>query len=74
MKIRVVLMMIDFDGVKYQVGDLIEHEDLPGHVMTVLDEEPCEGCGYQQLLTVDPEGDEDWLCSQEVRRLEVRAR
>lgn len=51
----------------------IEHKDMPGFVMEVLKEKPCLGDerlygeNHSSYKVIDPEGQEDWLCSLDVR-------
>ena len=52
----------------YQVGDEVEHNLMPGFVMTVQDVATCQpGEAHRALLITDPEGAQDWLCSRDVR-------
>jgi hypothetical protein len=53
------------------VGDEIEHDLMPGLVMTVEDTQPCETDGsrsepHRQYQVTDPDGNEDWLCAYDV--------
>ena len=55
-------------------GDRIEHEYLPGFRMTVEDVEPCETDGtrnepHLMFQITDPDGNTDWLCAWDVRRV-----
>ena len=52
-----------------KVGDKIEHVDIPGFRMPVLDVEPCEDEEHNQYKIVDPEGAEDWICGHDVRKV-----
>lgn len=59
----------------YATGDVIEHKDLPGFRMRVRETAPCEtdAARPEPHLTyriTDPEGNEDWLCAYDVRRVE----
>jgi hypothetical protein len=55
-------------------GDKIEHELIPGFVMTAEDAQPCE-TGYarpeahQMYRVTDPDGNTDWLCAYDVRKV-----
>lgn len=58
----------------YKLGDVIEHNDMPGFRMKVLDTEPCETDSarpneHLAYKTRDPEGREDWLCAYDVRKV-----
>ena len=53
-------------------GDRIEHELMPGFVMTVQDVRRCENDSGRPELhdaykVTDPDGSEDWLCAYDVR-------
>jgi hypothetical protein len=53
------------------VGDKIEHDLIPGFVMTVEDVKPCHPDGtrlleHSQFQVTDPEGTTDWLCAYDV--------
>ena len=55
-------------------GDKIEHELVPGFTMTVEDTQPCETDGtrnepHQQYQITDPDGNTDWLCAYDVRKV-----
>ena len=58
-------------------GDKIEHELMPGWTMTVEDAEPCEGRRsadtrdepHQCYQVTDPDGNTDWLCAFDVRKV-----
>lgn len=55
-------------------GDKIEHDLMPGFVMTVEDIAPCEidGTrpeGHAKYKITDPDGNEDWLCAYDVHRV-----
>lgn len=57
----------------FNVGDMIEHELLPGFRMKVLATRDCETDWnrdepHQSYKIVDFEGNEDWLCAYDVRR------
>ena len=50
----------------------IEHELMPGFVMEVLAQKPCETDSarpdpHQQYKVIDPLGNEDWLCGYDAR-------
>lgn len=55
------------------VGDKIEHEFVPGFVMTVEATKPCElGAAqveHQQYQITDPDEITDWLCAYDVRKV-----
>lgn len=56
------------------VGDLIEHDLMPGFVMTVQETQPCEQSSnrylpHSQYRITDPGGQEDWLCAFDVTRV-----
>ena len=51
---------------KIAIGSKIEHNDMPGFVMDVLEIKPCEGDDCESYRIIDPEGNEDWLCSRDV--------
>ena len=55
-------------------GDRIEHELVPGFIMTIEDVEACEQTGgrdepHLQFQITDPDGNTDWLCAWDVRRV-----
>lgn len=56
------------------IGDRIEHELVPGFTMLVEESEPCEtDCArpelHRQYQVTDPEGNTDWLCAYDVRKV-----
>lgn len=56
------------------IGDRIEHELVPGFTMTVEATEPCETDStrsepHQMYQVTDIEGNTDWLCSYDVRKV-----
>lgn len=56
------------------VGDQIEHEFVPGFVMTVEDTVDCETDSvrsepHKMFKVKDPDGNTDWLCSYDVRKV-----
>lgn len=53
----------------YRAGDRIECTLLPGFVMTVEAVDPCETPECAALRITDPAGEQDWLCSRDVRRV-----
>lgn len=58
----------------YKVGDRIEHSQAPGFMMPVLDIRDCEVDSARPVphlaySIVDPDGQEDWLCGYDVRRV-----
>jgi hypothetical protein len=57
-----------------QAGDRIELFGVPGYHMTVHDAKPCETDfarpeAHKQYKVTDPEGNEDWLCGWDVRKI-----
>jgi hypothetical protein len=59
---------------KFDVGDVIEHELVPGFPMTVLAVRECEAdpgigrpAGHLAYAVIDPDGNQDWLCAYDVR-------
>ena len=55
-------------------GDEIVHELMPGFVMAVEDVEACETDGtrnepHLMYQVTDPEGNTDWLCSWDVKKV-----
>ena len=55
-------------------GDRVEHDQMPGFVMTVQEVKDCETDGnrsqpHSQYKITDPEGNEDWLCAYDVSRV-----
>ena len=53
------------------IGHKIEHDLMPGFVMTVQAAEPCETDGaraeeHAKFEVTDPEGNQDWLCAYDV--------
>lgn len=55
-------------------GDQVIHEFVPGWVMVVEDVEPCETAGgrsepHQMYKITDPDGNTDWLCSFDVKKV-----
>ena len=60
-----------------KVGDKIEHRLMPGFAMEVLAIEPCPQTPprpdhpeeHDSYKIVDPEGNEDWLCAHDVRKV-----
>lgn len=59
---------------RFNTGDTIEHELMPGFPMTIQEVADCEVDAnrdepHAQYKITDPEGAEDWLCAQEVRRV-----
>jgi hypothetical protein len=56
-----------------KTGDRIEHELMPGFVMTVENAQPCETDGtrnepHQRYQITDPDGNTDWLCAYDVQK------
>lgn len=56
------------------IGDRIEHKLIPGFQMTVQETDACEtGPGrdeqHMQFRITDPEGNTDWLCAYDVRKI-----
>ena len=56
------------------IGHKIEHDLLPGFVMTVRNVKPCETDGtrpepHGQFLVTDPEGNDDWPCAYDVHQV-----
>ena len=56
------------------VGDKIEHELMPGFTMTVQDVGTCEVDSvrhepHKWYQITDPEGNTDWLCGYDVKRV-----
>lgn len=56
------------------IGDRIEYELMPGFVMLVEESEPCEtDCArpesHRQYQVTDPDGNTDWLCAYDVRKV-----
>ena len=61
---------------QYKTGDTIEHHLMPGFTMAVLDTRDCETDGtrpepHLAYKVTDPEGNEDWLCAYDARRVSV---
>lgn len=57
----------------YEIGDRIEHNLMPGFVMTVQATDKCETDSarpedHLMYQVTDPEGNTDWLCAYDVRR------
>jgi len=57
-----------------RVGDFIEYKLMPGFRMEVLEVAPCEPSPvrpepHDQYKVIDPEGNEDWLCAHDVRKV-----
>jgi len=57
-----------------RTGDLIVHYALPGYPMTVHAVRPCETSGprsepHSSYEVTDPEGNQDWLCGWDVRKV-----
>lgn len=58
---------------RFEVGDRIEHDLVPGFVMTVEAVEDCETDAarpvpHAQYQVTDPAGNTDWLCAYDVHR------
>ena len=53
-------------------GDMIEHNLMPGFRMRVEAVEPCETPDHSQFKITDPEGQMDWLCERDVRKVSTR--
>ena len=56
------------------LGSIIEHKLMPGFPMEVQDFMPCETDSarpgpHMQYKITDPDGNEDWLCAYDVRRV-----
>ncbi len=59
---------------RFAEGDVIEHHLLPGFGMPVLEVEACETDAnrsepHARYRIVDPEGQPDWLCAYDVKRV-----
>lgn len=54
---------------EYRAGDRIECTLLPGFVMTVQAVDTCETPECVSLRITDPAGEQDWLCSRDVRQV-----
>lgn len=52
---------------QYEVGDRIEHKLMPGFIMTIRAVDACETPDCQSVKIVDPEGNDDWLCTDDVQ-------
>lgn len=58
---------------EYKTGEVIEHRLMPGYTMTVEDTRPCEMDpvtpeSHRAYKVLDPEGNADWLCANDVQR------
>lgn len=56
------------------IGDVIEHTLMPGFSMVVQQAQTCEldfarPEPHLRYRIVDPEGNEDWLCAYDVRKV-----
>ena len=52
---------------RYQTGDQVEHQLLPGWVMDVLAVDDCTTPDHQAVQVINTEGEHEWLCVADVQ-------
>jgi hypothetical protein len=61
---------------QYKIGDMIEHELMPGFTMKIEDTERCETDfarpePHLMYRITGPDGNTDWLCAYDVQKVEA---